>query len=183
MPSCKACNRSYGIFELKDGMCKSCLNASTPECSKCGNRFSSDDLSNGMCSKCLSQTERENALEADRKALQKKIDNVLITTESCSALSVDRRLGIVSAECVLGMNVLTDFLSSFTDTFGGRSLSQQSAMSNAKGVVLAELKQEAHRLGANAVLATQFSYNQLSGGTKSMLFVTAIGTAAVVAEG
>tara|TARA_R110001606_G_scaffold349262_2_gene499149 strand:- start:77 stop:493 length:417 start_codon:yes stop_codon:yes gene_type:complete len=130
-------------------------------------------LTNGLCSACekIEATQRE-AIQFDKRA-----QDVLVTTESSHDLAIKERLGIVSAECVFGMNLIVDIGSKFTDVLGGRSKGQQQAFKDAKKVALAEIKLEAAALGADAVVATKFDYGEISGGGKSMLMLVAVGTA------
>jgi len=143
-----------------------------------------DQLEDGLCAKCLplEKDRHSNAAAARQREENERLaarnaEQVMITTEPGVGLVIEERLGIVSAECVFGMNLITDFFSSFTDTFGGRSQSQQRAFRNARTVALQELKLEAAILGANAVVATKLDYSEISGGGKSMLFLVASGTA------
>lgn len=53
----------------------------------------------------------------------------------------------------------------------------QTKLREARNTVLAELKREAHRIGADAVVAVDLDYGEISGGGKSMLFLVASGTA------
>ena len=45
---------------------------------------------------------------------------------------------------------------------------------------MSELKKEADNIGANAVIAVDLDYSEISGGGKSMLFLVASGTAVKV---
>jgi uncharacterized protein YbjQ (UPF0145 family) len=102
---------------------------------------------------------------------------LLTTAPSVDGYRVSRTLDIVSAECVLGLNFLRDFLAGLTDAFGGRSLTTQQGLRQAKETCLRELRNEAANLGADAVIAVTMDYNEFSGQGKSMLFLVASGTA------
>ena len=97
-------------------------------------------------------------------------------------MKIEKRLGILSSECVIGMNILVDFLTSITDVVGGRSKTFQNTLKKAKENVLLELRQQAVDLKANAVIAIKLDYNEISSGGKSMLFVVATGTAVVLSS-
>lgn len=101
----------------------------------------------------------------------------LSTTHSVPGREISGMLDIVSAECAYGMNVFKDLFSNITDVVGGRSASTQGVLRDARKTVMAELRNEANNLGANAVVGVNFSYNEFSGGGKSMLFVVGTGTA------
>jgi uncharacterized protein YbjQ (UPF0145 family) len=107
-----------------------------------------------------------------------KIDSVLIsTTSNIEGFRILKYKDIISAEAVCGVGVLTEIFASFSDTFGGRNKSLQNTLSTAKQDCLSELKKEAVRIGANAVIGIDLDYNEFSGQGKSMLFVIASGTA------
>jgi uncharacterized protein YbjQ (UPF0145 family) len=102
---------------------------------------------------------------------------LLTTAPSVDGYTVSRTLDIVSAECVLGLNFLRDILAGLTDFFGGRSLTTQQGLRQAKETCLRELRSEAAQLGADGVIAVRLDYSEISGQGKSMLFLVASGTA------
>lgn len=105
------------------------------------------------------------------------MNDIVLTTESASNLAIERRIEIISAECVLGVNAFADYLTSITDFVGGRSGSLQKALKKARRTVLDELKKEAASVGANAVVGIDIDYSEISGAGKCMLLVVATGTA------
>jgi uncharacterized protein YbjQ (UPF0145 family) len=104
----------------------------------------------------------------------------LTTAQTLEGFRVKQTIEIVSAECVLGMSAFSDMFSGFRDLAGGRSKSYQRHLREAKDTCLYELRAEADRVGANAVIAVDLDYSEISGGGKSMLFLVANGTAVVV---
>ena len=108
---------------------------------------------------------------------EKALNSVLLTTETYPPFPVCERIDVVSAECAFGMNIFRDLFAGLTDVFGGRSEATQKVLRDARKTVLKELRREAYRVGANGVIGVSLSYNEFSGGGKSMLFVVASGTA------
>lgn len=103
---------------------------------------------------------------------------IILTTEtSMSGYQVTERIEIITAECVFGMNLFKDFFAGMRDIFGGRSKSSQKVLRDSRKVCLLELRREALMVGANAVIAVDLDYNEISGDGKSMLFLVASGTA------
>jgi uncharacterized protein YbjQ (UPF0145 family) len=92
-------------------------------------------------------------------------------------LPISKRLEIITAEAVVGMNIFQDIGSALRDIVGGRNATYQTKLREARHVVLDELRHEAHRIGADAVVAVDLDYSEISGGGKSMLFLVASGTA------
>lgn len=104
--------------------------------------------------------------------------DIIVTTEPVmSEFKVVERLEVITAECVFGMNLFRDFFASITDILGGRSSSSQKILRDARKTCLTELRREALIAGANAVIAVDLDYNEISGDGKSMLFLVASGTA------
>lgn len=102
---------------------------------------------------------------------------LLTTTSSLDGWTIQEYLGPVSAEVVVGTGLFTDFFSSWTDFFGMESLSHQSKLDQIKDRALEAIEYKALRLGANAVIGLRVDHDEISGGGKSMLMVTAMGTA------
>jgi uncharacterized protein YbjQ (UPF0145 family) len=109
---------------------------------------------------------------------------IILTTESSPVdLSVMKRLEIITAECVYGMNIFRDFFAAVRDLVGGRSGAAQKVLRDARKVSLSELKREALMLGADAVIGVKLDYSEISGGGKSqMLMIVASGTAVTLKQ-
>jgi uncharacterized protein YbjQ (UPF0145 family) len=102
---------------------------------------------------------------------------VLTTTPTVPGREISCVVDIVAAECAYGMNAIKDFLATVTDVAGGRSGSTQQVLRDARRTVMAELRNEAFNLGADAVVGVDVAVSEFSGGGKSMLFMVATGTA------
>jgi uncharacterized protein YbjQ (UPF0145 family) len=102
---------------------------------------------------------------------------LLSTTTLLEGWTIHEYLGPVSAEVVIGTSILTDFFSSWSDLFGLQSLAYQSKLDQIKSKALAGIEYKALRLGANAVLGLRVDHDEISAGGKSLLMVTAMGTA------
>ncbi len=81
-------------------------------------------------------------------------------------------LGVVTAENIVGVNVVRDIFASVTDFFGGRSATLENALKDARDGCLKELEERAVGFGADAVIGVSIE-TQIS----NMVTVTAIGTA------
>ena len=101
----------------------------------------------------------------------------LVTTHSLPGRETREALGIVSAECVLGINVFRDLLGGLRDIVGGRSGTHQKALREARVTCLDELAEQASALGAEAVVGIDLDYSEISGGGKGMVLLVATGTA------
>jgi uncharacterized protein YbjQ (UPF0145 family) len=102
---------------------------------------------------------------------------ILTTAPMIEGRKVKEIIEIITSECVYGLNLFSDFFASFSDTFGGRSETTQNALRKARQTCLSELKREAGKVGADAVIGVDLDYSEFSGKGKSMLFMVASGTA------
>ena len=101
--------------------------------------------------------------------MQNKI--LLSTTDFIQGRDKLGYLGIVTAENVLGVNVVRDLFASFRDFFGGRSATLERALKDAREECLKELEERAHAHGADAVIGITVE-TQIA----EMVTVTAVGT-------
>ena len=106
---------------------------------------------------------------------------MLVTTETHLSEPIAKRIDVISAEAVLGMNIFKDIGSAWRDVVGGRNKGVQDELRAARKAVLGELKREAAELGADAVIAVDLDYSEISGGGKSMMLLVASGTAVKLA--
>ena len=84
----------------------------------------------------------------------------LTTTPSVPGREIAGVIDIVSAECAYGMNILKDLFSNITDVVGGRSGATQGVLRDARRTVMAELRNEAFSLGADAVVGVDLAYSE-----------------------
>ena len=129
-----------------------------------------------ICMNCNKPSSTEQNKMYEEKA--KKLKNFPLTTSiQFAKYEVEDELGIVTAECVFGMNLFRDMFAAVRDIVGGRSSASQKVLRDLRDTCLTELKQEAFDLGADGVLAVDLDYQEFSGQGKGMLFLVASGTA------
>ena len=102
---------------------------------------------------------------------------IVTTTDGVEGRAIVEYRGIVSGEAVMGTNVFRDFFAGITDLVGGRSGTYESELRKAKDFAIAQMVEDADNLGADAVVGVDLDYEHLGGGNRSMLMVTANGTA------
>lgn len=201
MALCKECRSEVSWLRLNPGgLCDSCAHSvprtETPEgqppkarmpvCRHCGRTADASELTTGLCAACLADYQRAGGgvVESQISARPKlQPSAIVLTTESAPSLPIDRRLDIVTAEVVIGLHIFKDIASVWRDTFGGRSKVMQDGLRDARKTALDELRREAAALGADAVVAVDLDYSEISGGGKSMLFLVASGTAVTLRGG
>ena len=106
------------------------------------------------------------------------VDLILTTSINIAGKEIEQEIEVITAECVYWMHVFKDLFAVFRDFFGGRSKAVQDTLRDARRTVLAELRREALMVGADAVIAIDLDYQEISGGQKhGMLMLVASGTA------
>ncbi len=103
--------------------------------------------------------------------------NRIVTTSYYPGREIGEPLGIVGAECVLGINVFRDIMGGIRDLVGGRSGTHQDALRKARETCMTELAEEASAVGADAVVAVEFDYSEISGNKGGMIILAGYGTA------
>jgi uncharacterized protein YbjQ (UPF0145 family) len=101
---------------------------------------------------------------------------IFSTTSSIQGREVERYLGIVFGDAVLGVNLFKDFLGGLRDIVGGRSGTYERELGTARDTALQALMAQAQGLGADAVIGVDIDY-EVVGSNGSMLMVSASGTA------
>ena len=107
-------------------------------------------------------------------------DSIIVTTTpGIEGRRIVRYAGIVTGEAIMGANIFKDLFAGIRDIVGGRSATYERELRSARDIALAELKQAAADLGANAVVGIDIDYETV-GANGSMLMVSVSGTAVVV---
>lgn len=98
---------------------------------------------------------------------------IVTTTPTVEGRPARDYLGIVTGEAILGANIFRDLFASVRDIVGGRSAAYEQELGKARRTALAEMQDEARRLGADAVVGVDLDYEVIN----NMLMVSASGTA------
>lgn len=104
---------------------------------------------------------------------------LVTTTPLLDGIKIQKYLGVVNANIVIGANVISDFAASLTDFFGGTSESYQKRMNEMYESAIKELKRKTMLLGGNAIVSFNVDFDELSGKGKSMFMLSATGTACI----
>ena len=107
-------------------------------------------------------------------------DVQIFTTPILDGIKIREYKGIVIVRNVRAINIVRDFFTSFRDIFGGRSRSFQEVMKSMQDDVIAEVREEASKLGANAIVGFALDYDNIGSKNKSLLMASAKGTAVVI---
>lgn len=101
---------------------------------------------------------------------------IISTTPTLEGRPIREYLGIVTGEVIVGANIFRDLFAGIRDIVGGRAGAYESALRDARQTALDDLRAEAERLGADAVVAVDIDYEVVGQGG-SMLMVSVSGTA------
>ncbi|WP_347837376.1 YbjQ family protein [uncultured Planktomarina sp.] len=169
MAECVECGKSMGFADKVnaksyDGKCIGCTKALQDN--------------HGKSKEDLEVIKTQVAADAQKEAA---INSITLTTETAPNLKITKRIEIVTAECAFGMNIFKDLFAGVRDIVGGRSEAVQKTMRDSRKTALYELKKEAYRVGANAVVGVDLDYVEMSS-VGSMVMLVASGTAVVIEE-
>jgi len=102
---------------------------------------------------------------------------IVTTTDNVEGKTVTEYCGIVSGEAIMGANLFKDFFAGIRDVVGGRSGAYEKEFRKAKEAAMEDMIEEAKAMGADAVVAIDLDYEVIGGDQKTMLMVSANGTA------
>jgi uncharacterized protein YbjQ (UPF0145 family) len=143
-----------------------------PVCSHCGKQYLFG-LPDGWCVDCV---ERRHPFYKAREGI------ILTTSIDIPNRTIEKVISIVAAESALGMSILRDIVNERRNKVGGRAILSQKPLREARAACLDELRSEAFTLGADAVIAVDLNYTELSAdGPGGILLVAATGTAVKLA--
>lgn len=132
----------------------------------------------GVIEKVEKQRKNYRQTKREENKLKPEIGDIILTTEAYPKdLKIKERLGIISSESALGMNMFRDIFTNVRDLVGGKSISTQKVLKDLKSNAFKDLKKQAYKLNANAVIAINLNYSEFSGSGRSMLFLVVTGTA------
>jgi uncharacterized protein YbjQ (UPF0145 family) len=104
---------------------------------------------------------------------------LLSTTPTLEGMPIKQYKGIVTAEAIIGANIVKDLFAGIRDIVGGRSGTYERVIEEARQNAMAEIQQRAAQLGANAIVGIDLDFETVGSGG-SMLMVIATGTAVVI---
>lgn len=106
---------------------------------------------------------------------------IITTTDSVEGRRIGTYVGIVAGQAVLGTNVFRDFFAGIRDIVGGRAGSYEKELRRAKKMAIEDMEEEARDLDADAIIGVDLDYEHIGTGERSMLMVSANGTAVKLA--
>lgn len=105
---------------------------------------------------------------------------IITSTNNIEGGEIVKYIDTICCNEVIGTNVFSDIAASFTDFFGGTSGTYRNKLNSLYGIVKKRLTEEAKSIGANAIIGYRIDFDEISGGNKQMLMVSASGTACFI---
>jgi uncharacterized protein YbjQ (UPF0145 family) len=102
---------------------------------------------------------------------------IITTTETIEGSRIVRNLGLVRGNTIRARHLGRDLLAVARNMVGGEIRDYTKLLAESREQALDRMKDDARRLGANAVVGVRFSTSMLMGGAAELL---AYGTAVVV---
>lgn len=112
----------------------------------------------------------------------KSNDNFFLATLTppSDQVRIEKYLGLVNGEAIIGANIFRDMFSSIRDVVGGRAGGYERALSGARDAAVEDMIAAARELGADGVVGMDFDYEVL-GEKNGMMMVAVSGTAVKMA--
>ncbi len=104
-------------------------------------------------------------------------ETIVLTTETVTNMEIEKRIDMVSAECVFGTDMLKSQFDNKQDITHPEYSASPNVLKDARKTVLDEIKKEAFLLGANTVVDVKLDYSEISRGASPMMMIVATGTA------
>lgn len=105
---------------------------------------------------------------------------LVTTTAVLDGMPVERYLGVVTGETIMGVNIFKDWAAGWRNMVGGRAAGYEEEIRKAKDIAMQEMLQRAQELGANAVIGVAFDYQTIGSDGSNMMMVGVSGTAVQV---
>ncbi len=124
--------------------------------------------------------EGEVQAKRQQEEFEERIRNFLATNSfNFEGYSIDKYLGIVCGDSVLGTGFLSELSVSAADWLGNESNRFSEKIGEAREKAMYRMLVKADKLGANAIIGVSFSYSNFSG---NVIGVVATGTAVVISK-
>ena len=153
------------------------LNSYNGRCGKCHAIYLEASSKGMSVTQLRDAKENRKQKESGKPEPKKRGRQIVLTTESTHNLPISDRLGIITAEVVVGMNIFKDVLTGVRNIVGGRTGNVQTALKDMRDQALGELREEAANLGADAVVGIDLDYNEIGATGSTMLMLVVSGTA------
>jgi len=95
---------------------------------------------------------------------------------TCIDLPIEKRLGIASAQCVYGLNIIKDFFTGIRNIVGGRIKSIENPLDEARQEIINTLKEKTYLSGGNAIIGIKIEHTYNNADAANMVSMFGTGT-------
>ena len=152
MPKCRTCGNSFGLMELKGGICKGCLKQA-------------EDLPDPT----IVNEEQNNSVK----------DMLIISAENFATEKIVKTLGTARGSTVRAKHLGRDFMADIKNIVGGELKGYTELLAEGREEAIYRMKVDAVRMGANAIVCVRFATSTIGAGAAE---VFAYGTAVIIKE-
>lgn len=96
---------------------------------------------------------------------------VITTMPSIEGENIEKYLGVITGEVILGANIFRNMFAAVRDIVGGRSTSYQTELGKSRAIAFEDLEDRADELGTNTVDGVNVDYESF-GQTNAMVMVS-----------
>jgi uncharacterized protein YbjQ (UPF0145 family) len=104
---------------------------------------------------------------------------IAVTSDSIPGKKIVKTLGLVRGNTIRARHVGRDIMAGLRNLVGGEIMEYTKLMAESREQAIDRMKQEAERMGANAVVGLRFTTSMIMGGAAELL---SYGTAVYVEE-
>lgn len=105
---------------------------------------------------------------------------IITKTNNIEGCTILKYIDSIYANILIRTNILTDIVAGMSDMFSTDSIYYKDKLEKIYIQVKKELQEKAKALGANAIIGFAVDFDEISGGGKSMLMISASGTACII---
>ena len=152
-------------------------------CKECNEIFNANDMVNGLCLKCRDPEKYNKQFKVEIKEQEiretelEKLKTIIATTEmSINGLKIEKRIDLVSAQCVYGLNIFKDLFAGVRNIVGGRVKSIEDPLEEGTKIIIQTLKEKAYLAKGDVIIGIKIehTYNNVNNG--NMLSIYGTGT-------
>ncbi len=104
---------------------------------------------------------------------------IYVTTETISGKKITKTIGMVRGNTIRARHLGKDIIAMLKNLVGGEIREYTKLMAESREQAIDRMKEEAERLGANAIICVRFTTSVIMGGAAELL---AFGTAVLVED-
>ncbi len=173
MSECSICGKSLvSYYEKSNSKTVDIGGTEYIVCPNCKLKYSDEDELKTVIGNSVRETIKNEENQAEMKNQSESM--ILTTTPTIEFREISKYIGVIGSEVLAGINIFKDVFASVRNVVGGRSEQLQKTMGQMRKQALEELKEEALKLGADAVVGITIDFDEYA---EHMMMLSVSGTA------